>query len=108
MQMPQKLRRAAGLLLQPRERVDLDLAGLFGGGSAVSAGTEWIVYAPQLGREVSVDSAELAALGEVAEGRWQTWDDVAQRVEPALLRRLLEAGLLVDEAAPSAPRDTVL
>jgi putative peptide maturation dehydrogenase len=105
MQMPQKLRRAAGLLVQPRERVDLDLAGLFAGGRALKASTQWVVFAPHLGREAIVDNAELAALGEVEETRWQPWDAVAQRVDPSLLHRLLELGLLIEDGAALAPRD---
>ncbi len=108
MKMPQKLRRAAALLVQPRERVDLDLGGLFGGGRSVSASTDWIVLAPQLGHEVMLDGAELAALAEVEEGRWQTWDEVVQRVGATLLQRLQELGLVVGEETPAAARDEAL
>lgn len=108
MQMPQKLRRAAALLVQPRERVDLDLGGLFGGGRSVSATTDWIVLAPYLSCEVMVDSAALAALSEVEEARWQSWDEVTQRVDAALLQRLLELGLVVGEETPAALSDATL
>jgi putative peptide maturation dehydrogenase len=67
-----------------------------------------VALAPHLGQEIVLDVAEMLALAEVEEARWQNFSEVAARVDAGILRRLLDLGLLVSEAAPAAERDGAL
>jgi len=108
MQKAQKIRRAAALLIQPRERVSVNLAGLFSGAPSVTAKTEWVALAPHLAAEIPLHIAEMLALAEVEEARWQAWPDLAARIGEPVLERLLELGLVVGEGTPASARDLAL
>lgn len=111
MQESSKLRRCCHLLLEPRERVGLDVPSLLSGGRALRASTQWLALAPHIGVEVEVDLEELAALGLVEETRWQSRRELVIKVSPAVLDRLQAKGLVVSDdervGSPGA-RDSVL
>lgn len=97
-----RLRRCAILLIEPRERLDLDLAGLLSGGNALKASCRWLALAPHLDAEVEVEEAELAAIGRLGETPWQRFDELAHATSPAVLERLLAKGLLIGDGPEHA------
>ena len=52
-----RVRRCAVLYLEPRERVEFDLAGLLAGGSGARRHPQWLAHAPHLETPVVVDEA---------------------------------------------------
>jgi len=110
MPLPQRVRRASGLLIQPRERVDLDLASLLCGGSGVRAVTDWIAYAPHLGKAVEIDAKQLMALAHVEQGRWCEVTAVMAQVDADVLQGLFDHGLVIgpDDDSDAAHGDANL
>jgi len=96
------IRRCAILVIEPRERLELDLAGLFGGAQALKASCRWIALAPHLDAEIEIDADELAALGRIGETPWHPFAQLARDTAPAVLDRLLAKGLLVGDAPEHA------
>ena len=93
MQSEFRLRRCSVLFVEPRETLDLDLAGLLAGGDALASRCRWVALAPHLGAEVEIDDDELAALGRIGETPWRRHSDLASTTRPEVLARLREAGL---------------
>lgn len=103
-----RIRRAAALYLQPEEILDLDLSGLFAGGSALTACNHWLALAPHLGQPVPVDEDEIRALGRIGETLWMDWATACQGTEFPILKSLLDKGLLLVKgqvAADASIRD---
>lgn len=99
------MRRCAIVLFEARETLDLDVAGLLAGGSAVRARCRWIALAPHLGHEVELDEEELAVLGRIGETPWLRADELASAGPPDVLERLLAKGLVIgDDEAHAAIR----
>lgn len=89
-----KLRRCAVLLIEPRETLDFDLAGLLQGGTGLQATLSWVALAPHLDAEVTIDLDALRLLGEVGETTWIERDTLTAH-DVTLVDRLLDAGLLI-------------
>ena len=98
-----KLRRCAIVFIEPRDGFDLDLKGLFEGRSAITARTRWVALAPHLDSEIELDADDLAALGLFSNDDWRAIADVSRNVEPAVLERLVDNGLVIadDDAGAS-------
>ncbi|HEX5124485.1 MAG TPA: putative peptide maturation dehydrogenase, partial [Rhodanobacteraceae bacterium] len=103
-----RIRRCGILLIEPREELELDVAGLFSGTRALSSRTRMIALAPHAGDEIELDEAEVAALGRVGDGEWIARDTLAARVPEAVIGCLLAKGLFIgdgDDDAPMRERD---
>ncbi|MYM28127.1 putative peptide maturation dehydrogenase [Duganella sp. CY15W] len=106
-----QIRRCAVLFVEPREDLDVDWASLFAGQGAIAATIQWIALAPHLGDEVSVDAAQLAALGAISLTLWQDRVACEAQFGAATITRLLDLGLLLSDAPEGAAlreRDEVL
>lgn len=99
MKLPDQARRCAVLLLEPRARASLDLAGLFGGGSALCQTRHWVALAPHLDAEVELDAAQAMVLGALDESAWTSWAELEARHPCESLAYLLEHGLLIGDHA---------
>lgn len=106
-----RLRRCAVLMIEPRERLSLDIASLLGGQEPLAAEVEWIALAPHLEKEVPLDQAELQALGAIGETPWRSESELESLVGVDILRRLRTKGLVIgddDADAPLRARDTLV
>ncbi|HSS07758.1 MAG TPA: hypothetical protein VLK83_11565, partial [Rhodanobacteraceae bacterium] len=92
-----KLRRCTIVFIEPRDGFDLDLKGLFEGRSAITARTRWVALAPHLDGEIELDADDLAALGRLSNDDWRAIADVSRNVEPAVLERLVDNGLVISD-----------
>lgn len=95
-----RLRRCSVLFVEPRETLDLDLAGLLAGGGALASRCRWVALAPHLDTEIEIDDEELAVLGRIGETPWRHYSDLASTTQPDVLARLLDRGLLISDAGP--------
>ncbi len=84
-------------MIEPREQIVLDLGGLFGGGQAVRPAQQWVALAAHLDDELVVDADDLAVLGHIGNSAWQHRAELPADIDPAVIDRLLDAGLLIDE-----------
>lgn len=95
MNAARKIRRCAILFVEPRDGLDLDLAGLFAGRDAAVARTRWVALAPHLEREVELEMDEMTALGGIGSGSWIDADELA--LASGVLERLIAKGIVVAE-----------
>ncbi|WHZ20274.1 MAG: hypothetical protein OJF55_002423 [Rhodanobacteraceae bacterium] len=100
-----QVRRCAMVLVEPREAIDFDLAELALGETGVRERLGWLALAAHRDEEIPLDAAEVAALGTLSPGHWQSLDDLLQRHPRAVLDALLAKGLLIaQEPADEASR----
>jgi putative peptide maturation dehydrogenase len=92
-----QVRRCAHLLIEPRERLDFDLARVFAGGTGLSKVREWIALAAHRDGEHALTDAELAALGAVSPASWTERDALIVEHDEAVVDALLERGLLLSD-----------
>ena len=97
-----KIRRCAVLYFESREELSIDWHAVLAGGSALAAGTSWVAMAPHLDQELTVDAAELAALGAFSQTVWSERVEAEQRHGADCIARLLALGLLVSDSAEHA------
>jgi putative peptide maturation dehydrogenase len=83
------------VLVEPRESIDFDLAELALGETGVRERLGWLALAAHCDEEISLDQAEVAALGALSPGHWQSLDELSQRHPRAVLEALLAKGLLI-------------
>ena len=93
----QHVRRCAVLMIEPRERLTLDLGGLLSGNDALASETSIVALAPHLGVEVEIDADESAALMRFGETPWLPIAKLAQRAPIEVTERLLAKGLLIGD-----------
>ncbi len=89
-----KVRRCSILHLEPRERVEFNLAGLLAGSDGLVRRQHWVALAPHLGHEVDIDEAECTLLGRISPEAWTEASAFAGDMRP-LLRSLLHKGLVI-------------
>lgn len=102
------LRRCAILHLEPRERLEFDLAGLGDEGAGLRQVIEWIAFAPHLDAEVLLNSDEVVALGALSPSQWREFDDLAVQHARDVLSSLRDKALLVEDGTTYASRDLTL
>lgn len=103
---PTRLRRCRHLLLEPRERLELDLESLLQGGEGLVAERRWVALAPHLDAEVEVEAEALAVLGAAQVHAWHEVDALAATHPRTEIERLLDQGLLIgDHDAHAALRE---
>src|SRR6185312_13365504 len=90
-----QVRRCAMVLVEPRESVDFDLAELALGQTGVRERLGWLALAAHRDEEIPLDMAEVAALGTLSPGHWQSLDELSQWHPRAVLEALLAKGLLI-------------
>lgn len=101
-----QVRRCAHVMLEPRERLDFDLALLASGGTGLQTVIEWTALAPHRDTEVVLTLAEVAVLGALSPSQWLSLDDLAQSHSREILQSLLASGLLIaDDASNTEMRD---
>lgn len=93
-----RVRRCAVLYLEPRERVEFDLAGLLSGGSGARRSREWAAHTPHLEHPVELGTAERDLLAELSPEAW-TPEEMLAGWPGGALDALLDAGLVVAEDA---------
>lgn len=93
-----KVRRCSILHLEPRERVEFNLAGLLAGGDGLTRNCHWIAMAPHLGSEVHVDETECMLLGRISPEAWVESGELGTDAA-APLRSLLRKGLVIGRHA---------
>ena len=84
-----QVRRCAMVLVEPRESIDFDLAELALGETGVRERLGWLALAAHCDEEIPLDVAEVAVLGALSPGHWQSLDELAQRNPRAVLEALL-------------------
>jgi putative peptide maturation dehydrogenase len=99
------IRRCALMTLEPRERLEFDLAGLLDGGTGLGARLEWIAIAPHTTNETVVSDSEAAALGAISPSRWSEADELERAHSREVIDSLLEKGLLIADGSEADARD---
>jgi putative peptide maturation dehydrogenase len=102
--MTMRLRRCQTLLIEPRERRELDLELLLSAAPRFGSSLEWLALAPHLDKEVPLEPAEFAVLGAVSPTDWIDRDELVGLHAPVLVDGLRAKGLLVAEGG-EAPAD---
>ena len=97
-----RVRRCGVVMIEPREELELDVAGLFSGARAVRARVKLVALAPHAGEEIELDEAEAAALGRVGDTEWIEREALAETVPEALIASLLAKGLFVGDGEDDA------
>jgi putative peptide maturation dehydrogenase len=93
--MAMQVRRCATVLIEPRETLGFDLSELALGETGVRERLGWMALAAHCDDEIPLDAAEVAALGALSPGHWQSLDELSQRHPRAVLDALLAKGLLI-------------
>jgi len=98
-----RVRRCGVVMIEPREALELDLAGLFAGTRAVRASVKLVALAPHVGDEIELDAAEVAALGRVGDTDWVERTVLAEHIPEPVIDSLLAKGIFVGDGDTDAP-----
>jgi len=72
-----QIRRCAIVLLEPRERLDFDLALVRERGNGLRSKLEWFALAPPRAAEIALTAEEVALLGELSPTQWADCEELA-------------------------------
>jgi putative peptide maturation dehydrogenase len=97
-----RVRRCAVLMIEPRERLRLDVASLLSGENALASEMSIVALAPHLGAEIEIDAAELAVLMQIGETPWLAIDKLAAKIPLDIAARLIEKGVLIGDGEAHA------
>lgn len=100
-----RVRRCAIVHLEPRERLEFDLALLTDGGSGLRDVLEWIALAAHLSTEVTLSASEVAVLGALSPSQWQEFDELSVLHSREVLTTLLSKDLLLADGSAQSLRD---
>ena len=92
-----QIRRCAVVFIEPRERLDFDLARLVAGGTGVEMVREWIGLAAHQDDEVLLDADQVIALGGLSPAQWIEFEDACEKRPRVLLEGLIASGLLISD-----------
>ncbi len=95
-----QLRRCAIVFVEPRERLDFDLAKLLAGGSGVEMVREWIALAAHVDAEIPLDAGQVEVLGRIPVEHWIDGEDLADQRNA--IDALIEKGLVITDAPEGA------
>jgi putative peptide maturation dehydrogenase len=98
-----RIRRCGVVMIEPREELELDIAGLFSGAQAVRRRVRMVALAPHAGEEIDLDEAEVAALGRVGDTEWIAREALAASVPENVVDRLVAKGLFIGDGEADAP-----
>lgn len=93
-----QIRRCSILLIEPRERLELDAAGLLRGASAIRSTTQLFALAPHMDGEIELELDEVLALAKIGETVWQSPNALFEQASVDVVERLLAKGLLISDA----------
>jgi len=96
---PMQLTRPKIFFVERRERPEFSLESLLSGGAGVVNRSEWLALAPHLGREVVVETDDLAVFDAVTPEQAVAQDALAADFGSERIARLVEAGLLIGDHA---------
>ena len=88
-------RRCAVLVIEPRERLDFDLARLTQGGSGIEMLLDSFALAAHLDEEQTLDDDEVRILGKLSPENWVDFDALAAEHPQDVLHSLVSKGLLL-------------
>ena len=77
-------------MIEPRERVEIDLGLLSCVGNALRTVLDWVAIAPHLGEEVVMTAGEVAVIVTLSPSRWGDLDELAAAHPCELLGALLK------------------
>lgn len=97
-----QLRRCAHLVIEPRERLEFDLARVFAGGTGLAKVREWVALAAHRDEECVLEPAELVALGDISPDDWREAAELEAVHGVAVVDALVQRGLLVSDAPEQA------
>ena len=97
-----RVRRCAVVMIEPRERLALDVRGLLAGENALASEMSSVALAPHLGGEVELDEEKLTALMRIGETPWLPIAELARTVPANVAARLLDKGLLIGDGESHA------
>lgn len=93
-----QMRRCSIVLIEPRERLELDVSGLLRGASAIRSTMHLVALAPHMGDEIELEHDEASALAKIGETVWQNQDALVEQASADVVERLLAKGLLISDA----------
>lgn len=96
------LRRCAILLIEPRERLEFDLASISPTSTGLVHLLEWVVLAPHLDEEIVLNTAEVVLLGQLSPQRWSERAEIERSNDVQILQRLIDRGLVLTEGVSEA------
>ena len=102
------VRRCTILLLEPRERLDFDLALIAAGGNGLRSTLQWLALAPPSDAEIELSAVEVALLGALSPTQWSDFGELTRTHPRAALEGLLAKALIVAEDSAAAARDEAL
>jgi putative peptide maturation dehydrogenase len=102
------VRRCSIVMLEPRERLDFDLALVAAGGNGLRSTLQWYALAPPRDAEIELSADEAALLGALSPTQWMDFDDLARAHPRTALDGLLAKELIVAEGSEAATRDEQL
>ena len=82
-------RRCAVLVIEPRERLDFDLARLTQGGSGIEMLLDSFALAAHLDEEQTLDDDEVRILGKLSPENWVDFDALAAEHPQEVLQSLV-------------------
>jgi putative peptide maturation dehydrogenase len=100
------VRRRTILMLEPRERLDFDLALIASGGNGLRSTLQWFALAPPHDAEIELTSEEAALLGTLSPTQWTDFDELAHA--RAALESLLTKELVIAQNSEAGTRDEQL
>lgn len=89
-------------MIEPRERLELDLAGLLAGRDALASRMHCVALAPHLEQEVVIDEREITSLVRIGETPWLDVIALSATVPDEILESLLDKGLLIGDGESHA------
>jgi putative peptide maturation dehydrogenase len=92
-----QIRRCAHVLIEPRERMDFDLARLFAGETGLGTIREWVALAAHGDAEVVLSDEEVRVLGAVSSTTWIARDELVVDHDDQLIETLLTQGLFISD-----------
>jgi putative peptide maturation dehydrogenase len=99
-----RVRRCGICMIEPRERIEFDLALVGAGGTGMRTTIALVAHAPHHGAEVTLTPEEAMVIALVSPSEWRTPDELAGPARD-LLGALVEKELLVVEASDADVRD---
>ena len=94
-----QVRRCAAVYIEPRERLDFDLARLLSAnGTGLDTILEWIGLAPHRDAEITLEQRDLAVLGALSPETWIPLESVLEVHPKEVVDKLIKGGLLITDA----------
>lgn len=92
-----QLKRPKYFFIERRERPEFSFDSLLSGGAGVVSCSEWLALTPHLGREVALESEDLAVIAAVTAEQAVSRDALAADFGSERVARLIDAGLLIGD-----------